>query len=310
VFANLGADVLLWPVRSRPPGPDPVSGVTLLGDLAGPDACAGADLVVVATDTARHADDAVLALDAGCARLLVEKPVTATVAGSDRLTSHPLADRVFVAAPLRAHQGFRLLASRLADLSGPYAVEVHCQSWLPDWRPERDYRQSYSARPDEGGVLRDLVHEIDYATVLFGMPGPAGLVARLAWDGPLEISAEQAANLLWTTTTATVALRLDYITRPPRRGITVTGADGALSWDVLAGTVQRTDSAGTAQEWRFAADLDRDAVLATQAAALLDLDPTDPAAARLAAGAPATLAEGVRVVGICDDARSAAKGQA
>ena len=33
-------------------------------------------------------------------------------------------------------------------------------------------------RADEGGVLRDLVHEIDYATVLFGPPTPAGRERR------------------------------------------------------------------------------------------------------------------------------------
>ncbi len=47
------------------------------------------------------------------------------------------------------------------------------QSWLPDWRPDRDYRESYSARLDEGGVLRDLVHEIDYADGPVRSPHPA-----------------------------------------------------------------------------------------------------------------------------------------
>jgi predicted dehydrogenase len=210
---------------------------------------------------------------------------------------------VFVAAPLRAHRGFRQLTALLPDLPAPYAAYVHCQSWLPDWRPDREYRQSYSARADEGGVLRDLVHEIDYATVLFGPP--VAMSAALTWFGPLDIAAEQAAALLWQTATATVQLRLDYITRPPRRGVTVTGPAGTLSWDVLTATVRRTDPAGTVEEWQFAEDLDRDAVLATQARAALDLDPAEDPDVLLAAGAPATLAEGCLAVQICDDARAA-----
>ena len=54
--------------------------------------------------------------------------------------------------------------------SRPLSAHVSCQSWLPDWRPGRDYRESYSARADEGGALRDLVPELDYATALLGRP--------------------------------------------------------------------------------------------------------------------------------------------
>ena len=41
--------------------------------------------------------------------------------------------------------------------------------WLPDWRPHQDYRKSYSASPDRGGgVLFDLIHEIDAAYWILG----------------------------------------------------------------------------------------------------------------------------------------------
>ena len=41
--------------------------------------------------------------------------------------------------------------------------------WLPDWRPRQDYRKSYSADPDSGGgVLFDLIHEIDAAYWILG----------------------------------------------------------------------------------------------------------------------------------------------
>ena len=62
-------------------------------------------------------------------------------------------------------------------------------------------------------MLRDMVHEIDYAGVLFGRPDLVG--GRLETSGPLDIEAEQAATLLWTTRDRfTVTARLDYVTRP------------------------------------------------------------------------------------------------
>ncbi|MEO7752455.1 MAG: Gfo/Idh/MocA family oxidoreductase [Terracoccus sp.] len=302
VLRALGAEVGLWPVRDRglggEQGIDAATGARLLDDGTGPGALGRADLVVVATDTARHVADALAALDAGARRVLVEKPVAPTAAEADPLTRHPRAGAVHVAAPLRAHESFRHLAAAVPRVGAPVSAHVWCQSWLPDWRPDRDYRESYSARADEGGVLRDLVHEIDYATALLGEPLLAGAV--LDHDGPLEMAAEQAATLLWSTPNASaVTVRLDYVTRPATRGILVRGPEGALEWTVATGTVRHTDRDGAVTEMTFDHDLDRDAVMTTQVRALLG----DGSADERHTGAPATLREAVATVALCDAAR-------
>lgn len=292
VFASLGADVSVWPVRPRPDA---------LDDITGAAALSHADLVVIATDTSRHVADTIAALDAGARRVLLEKPVAPTVADATALAQHPRADDVWVAAPLRAHGAFRHLLAQLPAIGSPTSAHVRCQSWLPDWRPDRDYRESYSARPDEGGVLRDLVHELDYATVLFGTPHLTA--ATLDHHGPLDIEAEQAATLLWQTDSSTVTCRLDYITRPTTRGITVHGPDGQLTWDVPTVTVTHTTAAGHTETTHFEHDLDRDHVMATQARAALELAPDSDPAQRHTLGCPATLAEGLATLELCDRAR-------
>ena len=46
-----------------------------------------------------------------------------------------------------------------------------CNSFLPNWRSNRDYRKSSSLKKVEGGgVLLELSHEIDYIRNLFGVP--------------------------------------------------------------------------------------------------------------------------------------------
>lgn len=305
VLAILGADVALWPVRPRPePAPKPPSSgpsVTRLDDSSGPAALRSAHLVVVATDTGRHVADAIEALDAGAGRILVEKPVASTRVQAEPLAVHPRGSEVWVAAPLRAHEAFRQLITLVEEVGAPISAHVRCQSWLPDWRPDRDYRESYSARLDEGGVLRDLVHELDYAEVLLGRPTLLGV--HLDHAGPLDIEAEQAATLLWCTDTATVTCRLDYITRPATRGITVRGPDGVLDWDLTTATVTHLDTAGRTTTTSFPADLDRDAVMATQARTTLELTPDANPAQRHTAGAPATLAEALATLELCDRAR-------
>jgi len=305
VLTLLGADVALWPVRSRPePASEPTAGgpaIHWLDDSSGPAVLASADLVIVATDTSRHVADAIEALDAGAGRILVEKPVAPTRVQAEFLAAHARSSDVWVAAPLRAHEAFRQLITLVGDVGVPTSAHVRCQSWLPDWRPDRDYRESYSARLDEGGVLRDLVHELDYAEVLLGRPTLLG--AQLDHTGPLDIEAEQAATLLWYTATAIVTCRLDYVTRPATRGITIRGQNGALDWDLTTATVTHLDTTGGATTTSFPADLDRDSVMATQARAALELTPETNPAQRHTAGAPATLAEGLATLELCDRAR-------
>jgi predicted dehydrogenase len=303
VFRQVGADVSLWPVRDRglaPGATDDATGARLLDDTTGPVSLRDA-LVVVATDTSRHVGDALEALDAGAEMVLVEKPVAPTAAAARDLETHPRRSAVWVAAPLRAHEGFRHLRRLVGRLDCGGAAHVRSQSWLPDWRPDRDYRESYSARADEGGVLRDLVHEIDYATVLFGQPILLG--ASMVTGGPLEIEAEQAATLLWRSGLFDVTTRLDYVTRPTTRGVVVTSPDGILEWDVVRATVRHTTSRGERTEQVFDHDLDRDIVMGTQARAALELRPSTPLEERIARGAPATLADGIASVRLCDEAR-------
>jgi predicted dehydrogenase len=304
VFRQQGAEVSLWPVRDRGVGTDAVdegTGARLLDDTTGPAALRGA-FVVVATDTARHVDDAIEALDAGAATVLVEKPVAPTEKAANVLAEHPRHRDVWVAAPLRAHAAFRHLHRHVGGLQQGGSAHVWAQSWLPDWRPGRDYRESYSARRDEGGVLRDLVHEIDYASVLFGAPELLG--ASVSTDGPLSIESEQAATLLWRANGFDVTARLDYITRPTTRGVVVHSPDGLLLWDVVRATVRHTTPDGEVTEHVFDADLDRDIVMGAQARAALALSPSAPADDRIPQGAPATLADGIAAVRLCDQARA------
>ena len=302
VMRDLGAETRLWPVRDRGESTDRETGVRLVAASEGIAACRDADLVVIATDTSRHVRDTLEALDRGCGRVLLEKPVAPDFASCRSLLTHPRASDVFVAAPLRALLGFRDVMHRAGAVGQPASAHICSQSWLPDWRPQSDYRRSYSARAGEGGALRDLVHEIDYASLLFGLP--VFLSAQLEHNGPLETDAEQGASILWRTTSgATITMRLDYITRPSIRRLELHGPDGSLSWDLTTATVRATSTAGEVTATVFHDDLDRNLVMTTQANAALSHSPLDDPAVLREAGAPATLAEGCAAVAICDQAR-------
>ena len=198
----------------------------------------GASAAVIATDTSRHVEDASESLAHG-RDVLVEKPLAPSASDAEALVrAAALAGRrASVAYCLRFHEGIERFRELLPQIGDVHHVRVACQSFLPTWRPQRDYRESYSARSDEGGALRDLSHEIDYSIWLFGPP-----LRVQAWLGDgtrLGIEAEDTADLFWTTSSgSTVSVRLDYVTHAPRRTMLAQGADGELEWDAIGETVR------------------------------------------------------------------------
>jgi predicted dehydrogenase len=256
---------------------------------------AGTRAVVVATDTARHLKDLRAALTHGCSAL-VEKPLAANSEEFQEVAEliSCSQQRVYVACDLRFDASLLEFRRRLPQIGAVHAVRIACQSYLPDWRPDRDYRQSYSARAAEGGVLLDLIHEVDYAVWLFGTP--ACVFGRLTNTGRLGIESEETADLYWETPNkASVSMHLDYLTRTPHRNMQVFGECGEIEWDGVAQCVSLQIN-GAGRE-RDCVPLERDAIMRDQDTAFLRAT---------AGGDPATLAtfeDGAVAVSICDAAR-------
>ncbi len=257
----------------------------------------GAGLCLVASDTGQHLRDGLLALARGL-DTMVEKPLARDCAEAQCLNSQARStgQNLFVACVLRFSESLNTFRDMLTQAGLIHSVRIEAQSYLPDWRPNRDYRDSYSARADEGGVLRDMIHEVDYAGWLFGWP--ASLQARLENLGRLGIDSEESADLNWQTPDgASVSLRLDFVSKPAHRGITARGDRGAIEWDGIAKTV--TLALGNEAKQMIPSSQDIDDMYLAQARAFVnaasgDLDP------RLATGG-----DGVRAMAVCDAARRA-----
>jgi predicted dehydrogenase len=205
--------------------------------------------VLVATDTGRHEADAIASL-AVC-DVLVEKPLAPRAEAGRAIAAAARAAgrRAHVACCLRFDAGLRWLRERLPALGSLYLADVECLSWLPSWRPGREVLALYAAREGEGGVLLDLVHEIDYSLWLFG---PARrITARLENHGAVGLppSVEETACLISEHADGlTVTTRLSYAVRAPSRRLRVFGRAGTLEWDGVARQARRLDSTGAEAE--------------------------------------------------------------
>ena len=254
----------------------------------------GATACIIATDPNRHVSDAVEAMKSGM-DVLVEKPLATDAAEARRLQSAvpALGRRAFVGCVLRFSESLNSFRSLLPLIGALHSVRVECQSYLPEWRPNRPYKESYSARAHEGGVLRDLIHEIDYSCWMFGWP--EHVQAYLDDGSRLGISSETQAHLIWKSPAGVlVSICLDYLTRPARRRVTAFGEIGTLEWDGVQQRITRHSSSGQ-PEVRTSSQ-DRDALLQAQDSAFIRSAIT--ADERLA-----TLEDGVRALAICDAAR-------
>jgi len=105
--------------------------------------------------------------------------------------------------------------------------------YLPDWRPGIDYRTLYSAQKSkEGGVILDLMHEIDLAYFLFGSFSDASIVRNKFSN--LEIDTEDtAAIILHRASAPIVTINMDYVARKKMRHFNIIGDQATLSCDLI-----------------------------------------------------------------------------
>ena len=192
-----------------------------------------------------------MAAQHGC-HLFIEKPLSHTSMGIAELRDVVMKAGLItlVGCNMRFHPG-PATVKRLIDQGSIGRVlfaRVYGGSYLPDWRPGRDYRQIYSARADMGGgCLLDWIHEIDLSRWYLGDVGRVFCLTRHL--SSLEIETEDFSILVCEHNEGTVSeIHLDYVQRSYERGCQVVGESGSLFWDFVEGTVRVFDA--DSGDWR------------------------------------------------------------
>jgi len=198
------------------------------------------DAVIISNRTDQHMETALSAAERGI-HIYIEKPLSNSMKGIDELRSLMESKSLIieVGCMMRFNPGLRTIQELLerGEIGKPYFARVCVGQYLPDWRPEQDYNQSYSAKLDYGGgVLFDLIHELDY---LYWWFGPVSDVsAFLDHVSELEIETEDVAQILLRFGNGLVAqVEMDYLSPFFRRNCEVVGSKGIISWNNNSGKV-------------------------------------------------------------------------
>ena len=200
-----------------------------------------AEGAIVATPQTCHLYHALAAVQNNL-HLFIEKPVAHTLEGLDTLVDEceRKALVVQVGCNMRFHYGPASVKGIIDN--GIIGRPIWGQIWggmhLPDWHPDEDYRELYSAkRSMGGGAVLDFIHEIDLTRWLFGEP--AEVVALTSRSGWLEIETEDIVDAIFRYESGLqVNMHLDYLQRPFQRGIRVVGTQGWVEWNLFKQNIE------------------------------------------------------------------------
>lgn len=171
--------------------------------------------------------------------MLVEKPVLSDLINKQSLVDLISTNNVFtyVACNLRFHPCLQYLKKHISTKRNSInEVNIYCGSYLPDWRPNRNFREIYSVDPTRGGgVHLDLFHEMDYAVWIFGYPNASsGFQSN---KSTLAIAASDYANYILTYDTFNISIVLNYYRKKAKRSIEIVFENEIWNVDLLSGKI-------------------------------------------------------------------------
>jgi len=173
--------------------------------------------IVMANETSLHYEQ-FLYLNKNFAniKILIEKPIFHKY----YKLNTSINNQVYVGYNLRFHP-IILFLKKLLQNKKILSVNIFCGSYLPNWRKNRNYEDTSSAKKIKGGgVLLDLSHEMDYVLLLFGKINNFFAINKKI--SKLKIDSDDFLNFIGITQTKVqINLSLNYFSLINRRKIII-----------------------------------------------------------------------------------------
>ena len=188
------------------------------------------DVIFITNPTELHLETLKQFCDKG-KHFFIEKPVVShnqiSLAKQVLLKNNSI---YYVACPLRYNAVIQYIKKNVC-IDNVISVRSISSSYLPDWRPGQDYRQTYSAHKKlGGGVSIDLIHEWDYLTYIFGWP--KHIKSFIGKISDLEIDSDDYAIYIAEFDKRIAELHLDYFGRKTIREIQLFTKDDPIIGDI------------------------------------------------------------------------------
>ncbi len=192
------------------------------------------DFAIIANPTSEHKSTIAQLIPFGFP-LFIEKPVSSSLDIEDLVNMvENKGISTYVACNLRFLDCIRFVKDKLSQSKSQKLneVNVYCGSFLPGWRPNTDFRKTYSAIAELGGGIHiDLIHELDYLYWLFGLPKYVNRLFRS--QSSLAITSFDYANYVLDYNGFCASVVLNYYRRDSRRTLELVFEDETWNIDLL-----------------------------------------------------------------------------
>ncbi|MFC2061393.1 Gfo/Idh/MocA family protein [Elusimicrobiota bacterium] len=190
------------------------------------------EAVLICTPHSTHITIAEFAAKNNC-HIFIEKPISDNLEGIDTLEELiNTGDLVLlVGCNMRFHKPIRIIKEQIDNgkLGRLLSVRAYYGHYLPNWRPMKDYRETYSSESGQGGILLDGIHEIDYITWLAG--GISDLFCLSKKISELEINSEDIAEIILEFENGALGqIHLDYLRHQKFRSLEIIGEKATVLW--------------------------------------------------------------------------------
>lgn len=178
------------------------------------------DVAFITNPPSLHIETALKCAEISC-KLFIEKPIGSNLENLDKLIRFVKEKNLvtYVSYNLRFHPVIKKLKEYMVKQK-PLHVRVVCSSYLPNWRPNTDYLNSYSANASMGGgAILDLSHELDYVDYLFG--GIKEIMGNFSKVSDITVDAEDYADMLVVGGNIPINIHIDFLSQLKQRYIQI-----------------------------------------------------------------------------------------
>jgi len=246
--------------------------------------------------------DAIEALPAHTRGILIEKPFAVDYQQGVALSAEIEKRGYFaqVGYNLRFSRSLAVFKSKIeaGHLGDVLSVRAETGQHLGSWRAGQDYRNTVSAQNAlGGGVLRELSHELDYLTWIFG-----NVAWVAAWHGRqsgMEIDVEDTAHITLSFAGSdgippTIGqLNVDFVRHDSTRRVSALCEFGTLRWDGVSRRVEQWREGGSGWDLLYAEAPEDPSTYSLQWDAFQQ-------ATESGSGLGATVSEGLKVLALID----------
>ncbi|MFA5156142.1 MAG: Gfo/Idh/MocA family oxidoreductase [Candidatus Omnitrophota bacterium] len=210
------------------------------------------DITLITNPASLHVRTALIFAKAG-SHILIEKPFASSLRGIPELMCECRKKNLvlMIGYCLRFFRPIQILKQAVDNGCIGRLISIHARvgQYLPDWRPQKDFRSGVSAQSGlGGGAVLELSHELDYLNWIAGEAKE--VTAKIGRLGDWDIDVEDIAEaVIIFKNRAIGSVHMDMLDRAANRSCRIIGTKGTLVWDMEQGNCVRLYSSRTGA-WR------------------------------------------------------------